>query len=1024
MVKATVARANYATWDSGDKTIGTSSGTLAFATAPTLTYSGTLAYGDTTTLLTPSGLDDDDDNTVSVTWHYTLQGRNSDDDADKGNVCVRGNADSSSADYNKIQLGSAATFGDICRVSVIARAMGYSDYNGVSGVDLTVGLGSQSAPTGWSNHYGTTPSVAVGNTLSATGTEPSNSKSDGGALEYRIKSGSCTIDAASGEVTGGGMGSCVVEARYAAVADKYTASGYSDVATITIAMGTQSYTWSQADTSMAFADGLEVTITNGTNPALRPDVVATFHIDPDANTAGCAWKGATGTDVRTLTVTDDGSCRIRLRVARTGYGTWQSSWVTVTITPLAWTRVAWTGYSADNINYGNAAPSAGDPTSTPDADSWTYSTSSPNCSVDEDDGSLTITGVGVCRVTATPSKVGYDDHDGVEGSVVVSKGTQSAPGAWGSTPPPYGSAAPTVRVGQRLAIGSSTKPANPLADGGDLEYHVKSGGTHCSVLNNGTVEGLTVGDCTIEARFANVTNYRASPYSDVATISVTPGQSSYTWSQTDTTVTFGTNGNELALAALSPVPLAAATTTYQITGTNTAGCALKGSSGADARTLALADAGTCDVEVTVTRPNYEDWSSSAVTITVDAATWTAEPRWDGFDPGTIDFGDRFSFMPQSSTPAASWEYVTHPDDSAVCERNLGRLTILSVGDCRVTYTATLAGYPTRSVTRTLTILKADQDAPGTWSDPYGSSPTATIGGDPLPIDSDSTAPTGYGSLEYQVKSGFTTYCRVDASIGAVTGLTAGLGQMCAIQARFAGNGNYNPSPYTDIASVAVYGGQTLAAPTYTEGTHLYMGAGNQVWLDPTVTFVPRIHGTSSPVPGYMYSFMVTGRRGTATTVGICTSVGTVGLKKGIVQVGNAAQAGDTCEVTVTSNAPNYTPVSASVTLTVRSAITYTELNTRIFASHCISCHGSGSSNGDLSSNAAMIAEGVLDADPTQADIWKRVKKTNAWSDPAYSSINHMPPASQNCRNGDESGCLTAIEVEYLASFLRGGTWEP
>ena len=141
-------------------------------------------------------------------------------------------------------------------------------------------------------------------------------------------------------------------------------------------------------------------------------------------------------------------------------------------------------------------------------------------------------------------------------------------------------------------------------------------------------------------------------------------------------------------------------------------------------------------------------------------------------------------------------------------------------------------------------------------------------------------------------------------------------------------------------------------------------------------------------------------------------------------MGNAAQVGDTCEVTVTSNAPNYTSVSASVTLTVRAAITYTELSSRILTDNCLACHGSGSSNGDLSSNAAMVTEGVLNIDPTQADIWKRVKKTNAWSDSAYSSINHMPPSSSNCRVGDSSGCLTAIEVEYLASFLRGGTWQP
>ena len=1021
LVKATVERTGYRTWDSGDKTIGTSTGTLAFATIPTLTYSGNLQYGDATTLLTPSGLSPDDDNSVVVTWHYSLQGRNSDDDADKGNVCVRGNADPTSPDHNKIQLGSAAAVGDICRISVIARAPGYADYGGVTGVDLTVGLGSQPAPTGWSNHYGASPSVAVGNTLPVIGTAPANPKSDGGALEYHIKSGSCTTDATSGEVTGGGMGSCVVEARYVAVADKYTASDYSDVATITIAMGTQSYAdWSQGDATITF--GSELPLAQFTEPPA--DATVTYLIDPDTNTAGCAWKGTGGANARTLTFADDGECRVRLRVSRVGHGDWNSDAITITVTSLSWTSASWSGYNSSSATYGNAAPGLLEPSSVPEADGWSYGTESTSCSVDAGDGSMTINSVGACVITATPTKAGYDVHSGVESSVTINKGTQTTPGVWGGSLP-YGSATPSVRVDQSLSLGDSDPPVNSLEEGGDLEFHVKSGGEHCRVRSDGTVEGLTVGSCTIEVRFAEASNYNASFYSDVATISVTPGEASYTWSQTDTTVTFGTNGNELVLATLAPIPHTSATTSYRITGANSAVCALKGSSGVNARTLTLADAGTCDVQVEVTRPNYEDWSSSIITVTVDPATWIAEPRWDGFSPGTINFGDRVTWMPQSSTPTATWEYVTHPDDSAVCDRsNLRRLTVLSVGTCRVTYTATLAGYPTRSITESLSIRKADQDAPGTWSEPYGAGPTATIGGDPLPIDSDSTAPTGHGSLEYQVKSGFTTYCRVEASTGAVTGLTAGLGEMCEIQARFSGNGNYNPSPYTDIATVAVYGGQTLAAPTYTEGTHLYMGTGNQVWLDPTVAFAPRVDGTSTPVPGYMYSYMVTGRRGTATTAGICTVVGTVGLRRGIVQVGNAAQTGDTCEVTVTSNAPNYTPVSASVTLTVRSAITYTELASRILTDNCMACHGSGSGNGDLSSNAAMVTEGVLNIDPTQADIWKRVKKTNAWSDSTYSSINHMPPASQNCRNGDESGCLTAIEVEYLASFLRGGTWQP
>ena len=1020
IVKATVARSGYGIWDSGDKTIRISSGTLLLATTPTLTYTGSLQYGDASTMLVPTGLPSDDDNLVSITWHYTLQGRNSEDNADKDNVCVRANADSSHADYDKIQLGSAAAVGDICRVGAIGRVAGYSDYGGVASVDLTVALGTQPAPAGWSNHYGASPSVAVENSLPAIGISPTNLRPDGGALEYHIKSGSCTLDTASGEITGGGTGSCVVEARFAAVAEKYAASDYSDVATITIAMGSQSYAdWSQGDAGVTF--GSELPLAQFMEPPVDATII--YLIDSDTNTAGCAWKGASGADERTLTFGDDGSCQVRLQVSRIGYGDWISDAITVTVTPLSWISANWSGYDSSSATYGNAAPGVNPPTSVPEADSWTYSTGSTSCTVESDDGSLTIVSVGSCTVTAIPSKAGYVVHTGVENSVTIDKGNQGAtPAIWGDLP--YGSVTPMVRVDQTLPLGDTVPPVNPLADGGALEYHMKSGAEHCRLGLDGTVTGLNVGSCTIEVRFAGTANYNPSLYADVATITVALGQANYTWSQSATTVTFGANGNELAMAALSPLPHTPATTTYQVNGANTAGCTWKGSGGVDARTLTFADAGTCNVQVGVTRSNYEDWNSDAVTITVDPAAWIAEPRWDGFDRPIV-FGGRHSWLPASSDPSATWTWSIDPTDSSICTRgDLGRLTVLSVGTCRVTMTATLAGHPTRSITETLTIRKADQSAPSAWSNPYGSSPVVTIGGDPLPIDSDSTPPTGHGVLEYQVKSGFETYCRVTSATGAVTGLAAGLGEMCEIQAHFAGNGNYNPSAYVDIATVAVYGGQTLATPTYTEGNHLYVGIGNQVWLDPTVFFNPIVHGSiNTVVSGYTFSYMVTGRRGVSTTAGICTVVGTVGLRKGIVQVGNAAQVGDTCEVTVTSNAPNYTPVSASVTLTVRAAITYTELASRILTDNCMSCHGSGSANGDLSSSAAMNTEGVLNIDPTQADIWKRVKKTNAWSDSTYSSVSAMPPSSI-CSLSRQSGCLTSVEVEYLASFLRGGTWQP
>ena len=91
----------------------------------------------------------------------------------------------------------------------------------------------------------------------------------------------------------------------------------------------------------------------------------------------------------------------------------------MTITPLDWTRVAWaTGYSSSSINYGDAVThSECSHQRYPMRIAGRIAPPSANCSVDADDnGALAISGVGVCTVTAVPSKAGYAVHVGVQDS--------------------------------------------------------------------------------------------------------------------------------------------------------------------------------------------------------------------------------------------------------------------------------------------------------------------------------------------------------------------------------------------------------------------------------------------------------------------------------------------------------------------------------------------------------------------------------------------------------------------------------
>ena len=630
VVKATVARNHYTTWDSGEKSLTVSEGTIAFATPPTLSYSGgSLRYGDTTTVLTPTGLSGDDDNSVAITWHYQLQGKNGGTNANKANVCVRADTNLGHGNYNKVKLGSAAMAGDICRVSVTGRATGYADYTAVTAVDLTVGLGVQSAPSGWSNHYGSSSQVNVGETLPVSGTAPVNSASGGGALEYAAKSGGthCSVNSSSGEVRGNSVGSCVIQARFVAVANKYANSPWSDVATITVQTGSQAYTWSQGAATATFGNELALAELTGT-PA---GATISYQIVDGANSAGCAWKGSSGVNLRTLTFSDDGSCMVRVEVTRIGYNAWSSPSVTITVSPASWTTApAWAGYTG-SATFNAAAPSLSGPTSTPSA-TWTYATSTGTvCGVNENTGALSIATAGDCTVTATPDKAGYGTHSGISRTVAIAKANQNAPSGWGN---PYGSN-PSLAVGAAALGRSGSVPSGQ----GNLEYRVLSThGANCQVVGStGAVTAKDAGagnSCTIQARFGGNGNYNPSTYSSVATISIVAGSIALTWNGYSP---FLLTWSE-SLSAPTAQDVNVTPTDAGLTYTSRTAAVCTVASAADP-TLTILKAGTCTVRVRAAKTGYTSVNTDR-TVTIDKAA----------NPGSTTTVDAYAATVAVGTP--------------------------------------------------------------------------------------------------------------------------------------------------------------------------------------------------------------------------------------------------------------------------------------------------------------------------------------------------------------------------------------
>ena len=138
-----------------------------------------------------------------------------------------------------------------------------------------------------------------------------------------------------------------------------------------------------------------------------------------------------------------------------------------------------------------------------------------------------------------------------------------------------------------------------------------------------------------------------------------------------------------------------------------------------------------------------------------------------------------TFSPTSAT-------ATYSSTGSACSATSdGTLTLLSVGRCVVTLTATPSNNNNAVGTASVTVVvsKGSQSAPSV-NNIYGNSPNLATGGTLNII----AAPVGgYGAVEYN--STTRNICQVDETTGTISALLNG---NCIIQARWNGNSNYNP----------------------------------------------------------------------------------------------------------------------------------------------------------------------------------------------------------------------------------------
>ena len=220
-------------------------------------------------------------------------------------------------------------------------------------------------------------------------------------------------------------------------------------------------------------------------------------------------------------------------------------------------------------------------------------------------------------------------------------------------------------------------------------------------------------------------------------------------------------------------------------------------------TLSFAAATECVVEVTASKDGYvsivETFRITPTNGTIQVSDWGS---YGTVTVGTTADAPSVTVTLPANGIGVSSSYGMASDSTGCTVSNVGVVTgTAATSSCKVVRTLAATGYNDLEHTYTVTVGKGEQNALAWSGHPYDSaSPTVALG---ATLAIATTAPVGQGAVEYRVASGDTSYCSVNSGDGTVTPKTAGAGEACVIEARFAGNANYNPSAYATIATITV-----------------------------------------------------------------------------------------------------------------------------------------------------------------------------------------------------------------------------
>ena len=548
-----------------------------------------------------------------------------------------------------------------------------------------------------------------------------------GHLDYQV-TGDCTV-AGNGKITANASGTtgCVVEARWLGD-DNYNPSGFTAIATIPIVASGNSAVPSWVSAPYAnnpTVGGASVSLVASpiSNASSGAGAIEFRSGSPGVCEVGASDGALSGTAV--------GDCTVQARFigsATQGASAWTDSPIVVVLKGQHPALAADPYGASPQVAVGETLAFAVAPVGHGAAD-YTIKENPAHCRVAMD-GVITGLSVGICTVeVAFAGDANYNAF--VKGdlqAIDVIKGSQNLIFSG-----PYG-AEPSVRSGETLTVDD----APTGSEGGAISYRVKTGSEdYCSVGGvDGTVAGLGVGSCIIQAQAEATTNYHASDWKDIATITIEVGvlmgivwNAGYSEAQV---------GAPMALNRVDIGSLSDATIAYRVVEAGETGCAFND---ADAeRTLTFEDQGRCVVAATVQKEHYDVWEqrhtvdvalgilqmgtgawgqfsgslvvggpsmtpqggSGAVTVAVDYSEADAQGRCPQYDDQGNPLSNRGD-CPEIETPVSlddirvTWELLRGEWDCRLLNYRSGEVEALRVPievdtKCSIVGTAEMRGY--------------------------------------------------------------------------------------------------------------------------------------------------------------------------------------------------------------------------------------------------------------------------------------------------------------------------------------------